>query len=306
MRYAKWLGKFGLAYLGFMVIFALSSVIVESYIPLDIKSQPGLMSASAGFAFASLLSTLIAVFLILNSRYRSYKFALMLGFSYYGSVTFVMQLETWYFLSSLTVSHQLLIRLFLMGLPIAFLFIPFANYLFGRNETNEGLHFFPKMPIQEFVWKFFIAALSYITLYFLAGYFIAWQNPELRAFYGQPGEALPFLEHMSNVLTQDPTLVPFQILRSAIWVLCALPIIANSKNRFWVTTILVSLLFSVPQNIWHVIENPLMPLASVRLSHLIETAPSNFIFGVIVVSLFHQRHEKINARSQHTALGELA
>jgi hypothetical protein len=306
MRYAKWLGKFGLAYLGFMVIFALSSVIVKSHIPLDIKSQPGLMSASAGFAFASLLSTLIAVFLILNSRYRSYKFALMLGFSYYGSVTFVMQLETWYFLSSLTVSHQLLIRLFLMGLPIAFLFIPFVSYLFGRHEPNEGTYFFPKMPVQKFVWKFFVAALSYITLYFLAGYFIAWQNPELRAFYGQSGEALPFLEHMSNILTQDPTLVPFQILRNAIWVLCALPIIANSKNRSWLTAILVGLLFSVPQNIWHLIENPLMPLASVRLSHLIETAPSNFIFGVIVVSLFHQRYEKLNVRSQRVTLGELA
>jgi hypothetical protein len=292
MPYLKWVGKFALAYLLFMVVFAFGTSIVKDHIPQNAQSQPGLMPALAGFMFASLLCTLTIMFLVLNSRRNNIKFALYLSFSYYCAVTFLMQLETWYFLSSLTVSPQLLVRLFLMGVPLAFVFIPFANYLFGRRESSGNVVFFPGMQLKEASWKFCVAALSYVTLYFLAGYFIAWQNPELRAFYGHPGDALPFLEHMSNVLFNDTALIPFQILRSAIWVLCALPIIANARSQWWVTALLVGLLFSVPQNIWHILENPLMPLASVRLSHLIETASSNFIFGVVVVRLFYPGNKK--------------
>jgi hypothetical protein len=40
-----------------------------------------------------------------------------------------------------------------------------------------------------------------------------------------------------------------------------------------------------------ILANPLMPVASVRLSHMIETASSTFIFGVIVVwVLYRGRH----------------
>ncbi|MDZ7717632.1 MAG: hypothetical protein U5K72_02285 [Balneolaceae bacterium] len=48
--------------------------------------------------------------------------------------------------------------------------------------------------------------LVYITLYWMAGYFIAWQNPSLRAFYGSPGEISPFFEHTVNILQSDPGL----------------------------------------------------------------------------------------------------
>jgi hypothetical protein len=50
------------------------------------------------------------------------------------------------------------------------------------------------------------------------------------------------------------------------------------------------LLFSVPQNVVHILANPLMPIASVRLSHMIETASSTFLFGLIVVWLLHREH----------------
>jgi hypothetical protein len=292
MPYLKWAGKFALAYLLFMTVFAFGASIVKDHIPQNVQSQPGLVPAFIGFMLASLLCTLTVILLVLNSRCNNAKFALYLSLSYYCAVTFLMQLETWYFLSSVTISPQLLVRLFLMGAPTAFVFIPFANFLFGRSESNGEVVFFPKMQLKETIWKFGVAALSYVTLYFLAGYFIAWQNPELRAFYGHPGDALPFLEHMSSVLFKDTALVPFQILRSAIWILCALPIIANARSQWWITAFLVGLLFSVPQNIWHILENPLMPLASVRLSHFVETASSNFVFGVIVVWLFYPGRKK--------------
>ena len=111
--------------------------------------------------------------LILNSRWIGWKLALGLSFAYYGTVTFVMQIETWYFLSDLTVGAELLPRLFIMGIPVALFFI-----------------------------------------------------------------------------------------------------------------LLAGLIFSIPQNLSHILENPLLPIASVRFSHMIETVASTFIFGIIVVGCY--------------------
>jgi hypothetical protein len=78
-----------------------------------------------------------------------------------------------------------------------------------------------------------LIALAYLVLYWGAGYFIAWQNPELRAFYGRPGPALPFLAHAAETLRTDPLLLPFQVLRSWLWVLCTLPVIFGSRLGPW-------------------------------------------------------------------------
>lgn len=112
-------------------------------------------------------------------------------------------------------------------------------------------------------------------------------------FYGQPGESLPFFIHTAKTILHDPALFPFQILRVLIWVLCALPIIRGSRVNPWWTALLVGMLFSVPQNIGHILANPLLPIASVRLSHMIETSSSTFIFGAIVVWLLHREHKTV-------------
>jgi hypothetical protein len=72
-----------------------------------------------------------------------------------------------------------------------------------------------------------------------------------------------------------------------------LPIIRGSKVKPWWTAVLVGLLFSVPQNVGHILANPLIPIASVRLSHMIETASSTFLFGLIVVWLLHREHHSL-------------
>jgi len=79
-------------------------------------------------------------------------------------------------------------------------------------------------------------------------------------------------------------------VRALLWVLCALPVIRGSRVNPWWTVLLVGLVFSVPQNIVHILPNPLLPVASVRLSHMIETASSTFVFGVLVVWLLHRGH----------------
>ncbi len=184
-----------------------------------------------------------------------------------------------------------------MGLPVAFVFVPIAIWMSGKGRTKPGEPAAKPldMPVTQWLWKLGIIAATYVVLYWCAGYFIAWQNPALRSFYGSPGDILPFWQHTLHTLKADPYLFPFQVLRAMLWTLFALPVIAGSKLDAWKTALLVGVFLGIPQNLGHIVENPLLPIASVRLSHLIETASSTFLFGVIMTLVFLYRplREKI-------------
>jgi hypothetical protein len=288
----KWSFKFALLYVLFIVCFVVGSMAVAGVMPDNANTEPGLVSPTSGLLIIALANLPIIAALILTSRWGGWKLAVGLALAYYGAVTFLMQIETWYFLSSITVGPQLLPRLFLMGIPPAFVFVPLAVWILGKGRATANTSPNPAlvMPVPQWFWKLAAIAAAYLILYWSAGYFIAWQNPELRAFYGQPGEITSFTTQIADTVRQYPTLFPFQILRAMLWMLCALPVIRGSRVNAWWTALLVGLLFSVPQNIGHILANPLLPIASVRLSHMIETASSTFIFGAVVVWLLHREH----------------
>jgi len=178
-----------------------------------------------------------------------------------------------------------------MGALIAAPFSALAVLILGKRkakavdtESNERLI----MPIGEWSWKLAVIALAYLILYFTFGYFIAWQNPAVREYYGgtDPGS---FFAQMSIVLRDTPWLVPFQILRAMLWIVVALPVIRMMKGSWPETALVIALLFSVVMNSQLLLPNPYMPDA-VRMAHLIETASSNFIFGFLIGWLLSQRH----------------
>ena len=179
-----------------------------------------------------------------------------------------------------------------MRVPLCFIAIPLAILILGKGKAKKDNSAYPAlvMPSTQWIWKAVLIAVVYVILYWSAGYFIAWQNPELRAFYGAPGVIVPFWTYTLNTLQNDFGLLPFQILRSLLWILCTLPIIRGSKVNAWSTAVLVGVMVSLPHNIAHIIANPLMPFASVRISHMIETASSTFVFGLIIVWLLHRKH----------------
>jgi len=278
----------------FFILFVIGSMAVSGMLP-DTKSEPGLVPDNIGFLIFGILNTLLIIALILSSRWHGWKLAMALAFAYYGAVTFLTQIETWYFLSNITVSAKLLPRLFIMGLPVAFVYIPLAVLILGKIRMNSTIEPTPplKMPVKQLLFKFMGIALLYIVLYWGAGYYIAWQNPDLRSFYGSPGAILPFWEHTTNTFITDSGLLPFQALRAMLWTLCAIPIIRGSKVSDWGTAILLGLFFTIPQISGLIFENSLMPLASVRLSHMIEGIASNFVFGMIIVWLLHREHNSL-------------
>lgn len=277
----------------YFTVWVLGSMVIGDLLP-DILSEPGLLNEGIAMVLLCLINTILIIGLIVTSRWNGWRLAIFLAVAYYGAFTFLTQIETWYFLSDLTVSSELLLRLFIMGLPIPVIYIPIAIVICRKwnKKDVEPKNLTISMPINQFVLKLGIIAFIYLVIYWLAGYYIAWQNPELRAFYGSPGAIEPFLSHTNATIRKTPSLILLQLIRGVLFTLIAIPIISGSKIKPWLTGLLVGLLFAIPHLV-HILPNPLMPMASVRLSHMIETATSSFVFGLIVVWLLHRSHSSI-------------
>jgi hypothetical protein len=134
--------------------------------------------------------------------------------------------------------------------------------------------------VREWLWKLAVIAVGYVVLYFTFGYFVAWRNPAVREYYSGVDEGT-FVAHMRSVIRETPWLIPFQGLRALLWVALALPVIRMLDGRRLETALAIGLLFSVVMNAQLLLPNPYMPEA-VRMAHLVETASSNFIFGMLI------------------------
>jgi hypothetical protein len=287
-----WVFRFLILTVLFFILFIVGSGIVAPYLPTT-PAGPGPVPVMAGLVIICVATVSIIMWMIHSSRWHGWKLMLSMSVAFYLVMTLVTQLEAWYFLLGITVGPELMSRLFMQGIPTAFIFVPIAVFVMGRARAAESPSSSPEilpMSLKEWTWKMGVIYIAYLVLYYSAGYFIAWQNPEVRAFYGAPGEALPFFQQMMHVFTTDPWLTPYQLLRTLIWVAGAYIVIRGSRLSLWQTAVLVGLLLSVPQNIGHILPNSLIPLSSVRMSHLIETASSTFVFGLIVTWLLYPRY----------------
>jgi hypothetical protein len=105
---------------------------------------------------------------------------------------------------------------------------------------------------------------------------------------------------MGTVVRDTPWLIPFQILRAMLWTLLALPVVRSLKGAWQETALSIGFMFAVLMSDLLLLPNPYMP-ESVRMSHLVETALSNFIFGAFVGWLLTNRHAFANT-TRHAAV----
>lgn len=233
----------------------------------------------------SLLETAVLTYVILRSRWSGWKLVGAIFLAFYGLNTVVQQIESIVYLSH-RLPPGMLPRLFAMGALTGGLFSPLAVLILGkmrREPAPQTPNLRLVMPIGEWAWKLAAIAAAYLVLYFGFGYFVAWKNPAVQAYYGgtDPGS---FLAQMAQNWTTMPWFYfPLQILRALLWTAFALPVIRMHKGRAWEVSLAVALLFAV----WSsqlLLPNPFMPEAVAR-AHLVETVPSTFIFGGLVGGL---------------------
>lgn len=268
-------------------IFTTNSALAQQMSPDDAAAS-GLMLIVVSF-----IDTLILTYFILRSRLRGLRLMVTVSLVLYGVKTFLSIIEAWWFMTDVTA--QEIPGLFLMTVPMAVLFPVIAVWMLGKAKKGEEVDETPNtrlvMPTGQLVWKVaFLAVIVYPVLFWTFGYYVAFSNPELVAYYSatHPGS---FLAQMSNVWADDPFVFLFEVFRGLLWVALAIPVIRTTKGRVWEAGLILVLLFSLVQNDVHLIPGVMPP--SVRLSHFIETASSNCIFAVITTWLLHRQHSSL-------------
>jgi len=261
------------------VCFAVAGGVVGFAGGAQASEQAG---ASTLLLFAvCLLQVMVMTHLILRSRWTGWRLVAAIFFIFYGVTTFMPQIESAVFLTRLPPGT--VPRLFLMGVLISAPFSVLAVLILGEKKART-IDAPPDsrldMPAGEWAWKVAVIAVVYVILYFTFGYFVAWRHPGVAEYYGgvDPGS---FAAQLGTVLRKTPWLLPFQIVRALCWIVLALPVIRMLKGRWPETALSLGLLFAVVMNATLLLPNPYMP-EPVRMAHLVETASSNFIFGVFI------------------------
>jgi len=267
--------------------FALAAALVR--LPASSSASDQARGAALPLLAVCFLQAAVMSYLILRSHWTGWPLAAAVFVVFYGVMTLMPQSDSVVFLTRLPTGT--LPKLFVMGAVIAAPFSVLAVLILGKRKGESAtVRQDPQQrrPTSEWIWKVALITLAYVCLYFTFGYYVAWRNPAIRAYYGGVDEGT-FWAHMGTVMRTTLWLIPFQVLRALCWATLALLVIRMLKRDRLETALVIGLLFAV-MTAPLLLPNPYMPEA-VRMAHLVETAPSNFIFGTFIGWLLTQHRQ---------------
>jgi hypothetical protein len=225
------------------------------------------------------LVSLVTACIIQNSRWRGLKLIVALVFTFYGLMTFINQIETVAYLRA-KMPPGLIKNLFVTGAVVALLFVPLAVLIMGKIRGPEQSRAEPTLTLKSQAIRFGILAIVYVVLYYIFGYYVAWQNPELRLYYSGTTELKSLYQQMLSNVTGRPWMLPFQFGRGLLWALLAYPVVRMLNTNRIETAGIIAALFGVA-SFALLLPNPVMP-ASVAHSHFWETLWCDLLLGAIV------------------------
>lgn len=123
-----------------------------------------------------------------------------------------------------------------------------------------------------------LTCVVYPLIYLTFGYYIAWQNENLRIFYTKSSEMTSFFHQGAGSFADG--LYFFQILRAVLWVIATIPLVImlrHLKGYYLFVGLFTSLLPAAQL----FIPNPYMP-QEIAMIHFVETTSSNFIWGMLI------------------------
>lgn len=195
----------------------------------------------------------------------------------FGVQTFLSQIESIYFLGQVKLSIEMIYAILLGGF-LQCLF--YAGYISFFHPTTDQIKL--KSMVVEVGWIFrvlFLIILAYPAIYFLAGYFIAWQSPALRTYYQGNAELASFWAMMRVNINSG--LYVFQVFRAIIWVLIGSWYLKTCLLSRVKSAVLLGASFAVLMGVGLLIPNPFMP-SEIRFFHAMELLSSNFIWGYLM------------------------
>ena len=273
--------------LGAAFAFLISLTIPSMLMPMpnammDAAPANGFIPSGAAFLVNALVN---AVLLVWAGRRSSYKGLALWGqllVLSFGAQVFMTQIETGYFISAFPLLHGNfeLYRLIFRGFLTSALFTLLVTWMVGG--FSKRLHQQAQFTVtnDDAVKAGWWLAFVYVVLYFLFGYYVAWQVQDLRLFYGGPAELNGFFEQWGVTLMSKPEIIAFQYFRGVLWMLCLIPLFKGFVGKRVELVILSGLALALLPTAQLAFANPLMP-AAVSLGHFWEVSISTGIFGAL-------------------------
>lgn len=229
-----------------------------------------------------LIHTSLLYALMYFSKWRGWKLAGLLALEIFVIQFALSAVEAVFFGEYLKMPANLAWSMIFTGVVFAAIWSPLAVRITGKWKKAEGRT--EKFVPGKMFWVniAILGVVVYPFLYQLAGYFIAWRVPEVRALYDGLEAQPNFIAQLGSFAFSELHLL--QIVRGLVWIAVAIPVMLAMRTGVWLKALMVGLLFALLMNAQHLLPNALM-VPEVRLAHFIETASSNFVWGIVIVWL---------------------
>jgi hypothetical protein len=231
---------------------------------------------------ASLVQALVVAYLVLEARGSGRQiagalFLLFLNMWIQGGIEAVPYLRGQ---TTPNLSKQMLI----MGVVTALLSAPFAAWVlgvFGRTGEavdRERVH----RPAAWWSVTLTRTTAAFVVLYYLCGYFIAWQNPAVREFYSGSTALRGFWGQMVWIWFSSPWMFLVQAGRGLLFVAMTLPAVWMLRGGARRVAFGTALMYAAwDGSLGLLVPNPIMP-ATVAHTHLVELVVWGLLFGAFV------------------------
>ena len=269
--------KFLLIAFAYTLLFMVTNAILpfsQAFTEASADADP----LSAVFLFiCSIFNCFTICFIAANSNWRGMKRAVGIIFVVFMIAAFMTQIETLFFGGAFPVLTKFdVILIMLAMLPSIVIATLLGIQFFGsRKPVGKG----GPVPIQPLMGRLAALGLIYVAVYFLFGYFVAWQFEEVRVFYSGSRSNTGFIGQLMNNANDNPIIYPFQFIRGIMFASFSLPLffmLRHNKKKFVISCCLVYLSTAVVL----ILPNTLFPDA-VRWAHFYEMASSMLLFGII-------------------------
>ncbi len=219
-----------------------------------------------GIAVTAFLDAIVLALLAANTRGRVFLRGASLFALYYGVQTLLSFIEAVYFNDYLKLSPAILwlipVSNLLKCLPACILAV-----LLWKPREADDLH------LSGHIWKVAAIIPLYIAFYFSAGFLIAWQGADVRAYYEQ------------GMNIDQGELALLQVGRGLIWAGLAWIGARQISGRTRTRAALTGLAFAAFMSLQLLMPSSFMPWG-VRSFHLVEVFVSNFLFGFLAVCIW--------------------
>jgi len=193
-------------------------------------------------------------------------------------VGFASNIIEYYFFSTATLTSILHGSTFMLSVHLvvaAAIFLFFQPTHVTKGLTTYLKEYFAQRGFNSWIWRFVLASLSYIVIYFFFGALV---SPIVLPYYQDPSLGLELILPSFNVI------IPLEFMRGLIYTLVLLPIIVVPKMQkreliFWLGTVLTLVGAVAP-----LLSNEQWPII-LRVVHGLEITADSFTFSYVLSKL---------------------